>query len=78
MDEGSRAGLHFSCCGHVSERLVRVFAGKPGDTTTMDDSGLIPITRIDAFGIKNLQLDCEEFEKFADSLVRHQFHVLAF
>lgn len=70
MDEGSRAGLHFSCCGHVSERLVKVFSGKPGDTTSFDDSGLPPISKIDAFGIKNLATDCEEFEKFADGLVR--------
>lgn len=70
MDEGSRAGLHFSCCGHVSERLVKLLSGKPGDTTMFDDSGVPPIARIDAFGIKNLALDCSEFEKFADSLVR--------
>lgn len=67
MDEGSRAGLHFSCCGHVSERLVALVSGRPGDTTTMDDSGIAPISRIDAFGIKNLRLDCSEFEKFADT-----------
>ena len=67
MDEGSRAGLHFSCCGHVAERLVKLLSGKPGDTATFDDSGLPPITRIDAFGIKNLSLDCAEFEHFAES-----------
>lgn len=67
MDEGSRAGLHFSCCGHVSERLVKLLSGKPGDTTTMDDTALPPLTKIDAFGLKNLFLDCEEFERFADS-----------
>ena len=67
MDEGSRAGLHFSCCGHVSERMVKLLAGKPGDTTTMDDSAIQPITRIDAFGIKNLHTDLEELEKFADT-----------
>lgn len=67
MDDGSRAGLHFSCCGHVSERLVKLLAGKPGDTTTFDDSGIAPISRIDAFGIKNLARDCDEFEKFADA-----------
>jgi exocyst complex component 6 len=67
MDEGSRAGLHFSCCGHVAERLVKLLSGKPGDTSTMDDSGLPPITRIDAYGIKNLAVDCDEFEKFAES-----------
>jgi len=67
MDEGSRAGLHFSCCGHVAERLVKRVTGKPGDTATFDDSGLPPITRMDAFGIKNLFMDCEEFERFADT-----------
>jgi exocyst complex component 6 len=67
MDEGSRAGLHFSCCGHVSERLVKLLSGRPGDTTTIDDATLPPLTKIDAFGLKNLYLDCEEFERFADS-----------
>lgn len=67
MDEGSRAGLHFSCCGHVCERMVKILSGKPGDTTGRDDSGVPPIARIDAFGIQNLALDCSEFEKFADS-----------
>lgn len=67
MDEGSRAGLHFSCCGHVSERLVKLLSGKPGDTTILDDSTLPPLTKIDAFGLKNLLMDCEEFERFADS-----------
>ena len=67
MDEGSRAGLHFSCCGHVSERLVYHFSGKPGDLTTMDSSGVQPLTKIDAFGIKNLSIDCAEMERFADS-----------
>jgi hypothetical protein len=67
MDEGSRAGLHFSCCGHVAEKLVKLLSGKPGDTATFDDSSLPPITRIDAFGIKNLFTDCQEFERFADT-----------
>jgi exocyst complex component 6 len=67
MDEGSRAGLHFSCMGHVAERIVKLLSGKPGDTTTFDESSIAPIARIDAFGIKNLHLDCEEFERFADT-----------
>jgi exocyst complex component 6 len=67
MDEGSKAGLHFSCCGHVSERIVKLLAGKPGDTASMDTSGIPPITRIDAYGIYNLKRDCEEFERFADT-----------
>lgn len=67
MDEGSRAGLHFSCCGHISERLAKMLSGKPGDTATLDDSGLPPISKIDAYGLSNLSLDCEELERFADS-----------
>lgn len=67
MDEGSRAGLHFSCCGHVSERLVKLLSGKPGDTSIMDDNTLPPLTKIDAYGLKNLLMDCEEFERFADT-----------
>ena len=67
MDEASRNGLHFSCLGHVSERLVKLFADKPGDTAAMDPSSIPPISRIDAFGIKNLATDCDELEKFADS-----------
>lgn len=67
MDEGSKAGLHFSCCGHVSERLLKLISGKPGDTATMDSSAIPPITRIDAYGIYNMLRDCEEFERFADS-----------
>jgi hypothetical protein len=67
MDEGSRAGLHFSCCGHVSERLVKILSGKTGDTSMLDDGTLPPIARIDAFGLRNLLTDCEEFERFADS-----------
>lgn len=66
MDEGSRAGLRFSCCGHVAERLVKLLSAKPGDTAMFDDSSIPPITRIDAFRIKNLMMDCEEFERFAD------------
>jgi hypothetical protein len=66
MDEGSRAGLHFSCCGHVSERLVKLLSTRPGDTTAIDDASLSPITKIDAFGLRNLLTDCEEFERFAD------------
>lgn len=105
MDEGSRAGLHFSCCGHITERLVNLLSGKAkqnanstsgaftrmnsrnsdDDTIndalnysnngmTMDDKdgdefagGLMPIQRIDAFGLKNLSLDVAEFEEFANS-----------
>ena len=67
MDEGSRAGLHFSCCQHLSERLVKLLSGKPGDASTGDDATLPPLTKIDAFGLKNLLMDCEEFERFADT-----------
>uniref|UniRef100_A0A7S1VSC7 Uncharacterized protein n=1 Tax=Grammatophora oceanica TaxID=210454 RepID=A0A7S1VSC7_9STRA len=69
MDEGSRFGLHFSCCGHVAERLVKLVTDPAGGDNYVgaDDEGLPPITRIDAFGLKNLALDVTEFERFADS-----------
>lgn len=67
MDEGSRAGLHFSCCGHVAERLVKHLASKPGDASGMDDAELPPLSKIDAYGLQNLFIDCEAFEAFADS-----------
>jgi exocyst complex component 6 len=68
MDEGSRFGLHFSCCGHVAERLVKLLTDP---AHTRDDNGgeegLPPIQRIDAFGLKNLAVDVAEFERFSDS-----------
>mmetsp|Transcript_9348 Transcript_9348/g.13696 ORF Transcript_9348/g.13696 Transcript_9348/m.13696 type:complete len:1256 (+) Transcript_9348:48-3815(+) len=76
MDEGSRAGLHFSCCGHVAERLVKLLTDKPDPKSERPDGiidndlskgGISPINKIDAFGLKNLALDVKEFESFADS-----------
>lgn len=77
MDEGSRAGLHFSCCGHVSLRIVRLLSERPvdggggggggGPSGGLMNSGLPPITRIDAFGLRNLSRDVEEFRRFADT-----------
>jgi hypothetical protein len=71
LDEGSKAGLHFSCCGHISERLVMLVAGKASDegdsnAASNDTNGLRPISKIDAFGLKNLSIDVAEFESFAD------------
>ena len=66
MDEGSRAGLHFSCCGHVSERIVRLLSDRPVEGGMMH-TGLPPITKIDAFGLKNLSRDVDEFRKFAET-----------
>lgn len=66
MDEGSRAGLHFSCCGHVSERLVRLISERPVEGVSAMHSGLPPISKIDAFGLNNLSRDVEEFRKFAE------------
>eukprot|EP00554_Chaetoceros_debilis_P016952 CAMPEP_0194117436 /NCGR_PEP_ID=MMETSP0150-20130528/31366_1 /TAXON_ID=122233 /ORGANISM="Chaetoceros debilis, Strain MM31A-1" /LENGTH=1466 /DNA_ID=CAMNT_0038808447 /DNA_START=61 /DNA_END=4458 /DNA_ORIENTATION=+ len=77
LDEGSKAGLHFSCCGHISERLVMLIAGKPHNAQTEDvhisstihgeeTNGLVPIAKIDAYGLKNLSIDVSEFESFAD------------
>lgn len=69
MDEGSRFGLHFSCCGHVAERLVKLLTDPSNsDTHTSNgEEGIPPIARIDAFGLKNLALDVLEFERFADA-----------
>ena len=69
LDEGSKAGLHFSCCGHISERLVMLVAGKieDGDNNASgENSSLRPISKIDAYGLKNLSIDVAEFESFAD------------
>ena len=67
MDEGSRAGLHFSCCGHVSERLVKILSEPPNEGGLSMDGGLPPIAKIDAFGLKNLSRDVQEFRLFAES-----------
>lgn len=67
MDEGSRAGLHFSCCGHVSERLVKILSERPNESGVSIDGGLPPISKIDAFGLKNLSKDVDEFRKFAST-----------
>jgi len=72
MDDGSRAGLHFSCCGHVGERLVKLLTdpvedsegkGKHGSKS----GGIQPVAKIDPFGLKNLATDIKHFEAFADS-----------
>lgn len=78
MDSGSRAGLHFSCCGHVAERLVEMLAGTVktdgsasndvgGGKEGVTSDGLSPIAKIDAYGLKNLSIDILEFETFAES-----------
>ena len=67
MDEGSRAGLHFSCCGHASERLVKILSDRPTEGGLSMDGGLPPIAKIDAFGLKNLSRDVSEFRNFAAS-----------
>ena len=67
MVEGSRAGLHISCCGHVVERLVKLLADDPSDKVNDTKKTLPPISRIDACGFKNLSLDVAEFENFAES-----------
>lgn len=73
MDDGSRAGLHFSCCGHVAERLVRLLTDPCEELDTRSkqslspkNSGIPPVSKIDAFGLKNLALDIQHFEAFAD------------
>ena len=67
MDEGSRAGLHFSCCGHVSERFVKILSEHSVEGGINLDGGIPPISKIDAFGLKNLSRDVMEFQLFAES-----------
>uniref|UniRef100_A0A7S4I1B4 Exocyst complex subunit EXOC6/Sec15 C-terminal domain-containing protein n=1 Tax=Odontella aurita TaxID=265563 RepID=A0A7S4I1B4_9STRA len=77
MDEGSKAGLHFSCCGHIAERIVKLLSDKAirgndveGSMHGMGMHGeeeLPPINKIDAFGLKNLSLDVVEFVAFSES-----------
>jgi hypothetical protein len=68
MDDGSRAGLHFSCCGHVAERLVNLLTDPTEDAEVKGkhDSNIQPVAKIDAFGLKNLATDIQHFEAFAD------------
>lgn len=70
MDEGSRAGLHFSCCGHVAERLVKLLTSPVDDLEgrrTNSSGGIAPVSKIDSFGLRNLATDIDHFESFADS-----------
>ncbi|VEU41209.1 unnamed protein product [Pseudo-nitzschia multistriata] len=67
MDEGSRAGLHFSCCGHVAERLVKILSDRALEDGSRSDGGLPPIAKIDPFGLYNMSSDVDEFKKFATS-----------
>lgn len=74
MDDGSRAGLHFSCCGHVAERLVKLLTDpvensegqQTRHSTSKTTGGIPPVARIDPFGLKNLATDIHHFEAFAD------------
>ena len=69
MDEGSRAGLHFSCCGHVAERLAKLLTDPVEDSEGRGkkSGGISPVAKIDPFGLKNLETDIQHFEAFADS-----------
>jgi len=70
MDSGSRAWLHFSCCGHVAERLVKLLTDpvedSEGRVKLSSKGGIPPVARIDPFGLKNLATDIQHFEAFAD------------
>ena len=71
MDDGSRAGLHFSCCGHVAERMVKLLTDPVEDPDgrgrhTSNSGGIQPVAKIDPFGLKNLATDIRHFEAFAD------------
>jgi len=69
MDEGSRAGLHFSCCGHVAERLVKLLTDPVDELERrrVSSGGIAPVSKIDSFGFRNLAIDIAHFEAFADS-----------
>ena len=69
MDDGSRAGLHFSCCGHVAERLAKLLTDPVEDSEGRGkkSGGISPVAKIDPFGLKNLETDIQHFEAFADS-----------
>lgn len=64
MDDGSRAGLHFSCCGYVAERLVKLFTDpvEDADGRARSSGGIPPVDKIDPFGLKNLATDIRHFE----------------
>ncbi|KAL3782704.1 hypothetical protein HJC23_012223 [Cyclotella cryptica] len=71
MSDGSRAGLHFSCCGHVAERLVKLLTDPVEESdgkarSPLTSGGIPPVSKIDAFGLKNLSIDIQHFEAFAD------------
>ncbi|KAL7535682.1 hypothetical protein ACHAXR_010965, partial [Thalassiosira sp. AJA248-18] len=71
MDDGSRAGLHFSCCGHVAERLVKLLTDPVEESEgkgkhASKSGGISPVAKIDPFGLKNLATDIRHFEAFAD------------
>ena len=66
MDEGSRNGLHLSCCDHLAGRLVKLLTGRASEGA-QGAGNIPPISKIDAFGIKNLSLDVSEFIRFADA-----------
>lgn len=65
LDDGTRAMLYFSICGHVTERMVNIITGKIDDTGK-SNAIIGPVTKIDAFGIKNLSIDIQALEAFAD------------
>lgn len=70
LDEGSRDGLHHSCCTHIARRLVKLLTERRDTFKWNSDhrgDELQPIEKIDAFAVKNLSLDIECFETFADS-----------
>ena len=68
LDDGPKAMLYFSTCGHITERMVEIVAGKVEelDKKNKTSTGLSPIQKIDAYGIKNLSLDVQALETFAD------------
>jgi len=66
LDEGSRTGLHFSCCSHIAERLTNLLCEKV-EPHIYNDTTKPEILKIDLYGLKNLNLDICAFEEYAEN-----------
>lgn len=67
LDDGYKNGLHFSCCSQIADRLLGLLTDKPEAKDESNKDRLSPISKIDAFGIKNLSLDLKQLDAFAQT-----------
>lgn len=76
LGEDRMTVLYFHLCGHITERMIDLIAGKieDGDKKNKSDGILSPIAKMDAFGIKNLSLDVKALENFADGTGLSSLH----